>query len=343
MTQEGIVFNIQRYTVHDGPGIRTELFLKGCPLSCRWCGNPESQSAAIEPGVYAIKCIGEENAAAAKRYAHREKPDFRKPGGAGGEKSGEPKVESADAGRRDKLVSIDRKQCTNCMKCADICPADAIKAWGKKMTAEEAMAVIRKDADYYRSSRGGVTVSGGEPLMQSDFVAELFRQCRAENIHTCLESTFCTDWSIIEKVLPETDLLITDIKHMDSEIHREHTGVSNEKILENIRRISRTGKELIIRIPVIPGVSDGEENAAATADFILNELGNRIKHLQLLGFMRLGEEKYASLGIPYPMRDIHLDRDKFNQKIKDMAKYFNDRGIRCIAGTAGEKDGGTKK
>ncbi|MCQ4638289.1 glycyl-radical enzyme activating protein [Anaerovorax odorimutans] len=322
MAREGIIFNIQRYTIHDGPGIRTELFLKGCPLTCRWCGNPESQSQGIVPGVYTAKCIGKD-------------------------KCGFCETACAEAGslvfEENKLVSIDRKRCINCMKCADQCPADAIKQWGRKMTAEEAMEVIRRDKAYYQSSQGGVTVSGGEPLTQSEFTADLFERCQKEGIHTCLESTFCTDWSLIERVVPYADLLITDIKHMDPEAHRKHTGVSNERILENLKRLSKLGKEMIVRIPVIPGVNDDMENMRATCDFIIRDLGNRVSQLQLLSFMRLGEEKYASLGRPYPMGDVNLDRKQFNKHIQTLANYFNGRGVSCTAGTTAGEDGGMKE
>ena len=161
------------------------------------------------------------------------------------------------------------------------------------------MTEILRDRGYYERSGGGVTVSGGEPLLQSDFVAELFKACREEGIQTCLESTFYTDWSQAEKVLPFTDLIISDIKHMDPEIHKKYTGVHNGRILENLKRLAEEERELILRIPVIPNVNDDMENIAATADFILHTLGGRVRTLQLLSFMRLGEEKYASLGIPY--------------------------------------------
>lgn len=311
MQQEGIVINVQRYTIHDGPGIRTELFLKGCPLECQWCGNPESQKAAWEPGVYPSKCIGKERCGCCVSACPTESLRFQD----------------------QKLVSIDRNQCINCMRCTDVCPADAVKAWGRRMTVEEAMKAVMRDAEYYRSSQGGVTISGGEPLVQCDFVEALFARCREEQIHTCLESTFCMDWAVVEKGIQYADLLITDIKHMDPEIHKKYTGVSNERILENLQQLSQQGRELIIRIPVIPGINDDMGNMEATADFILEKLGNRIKQLQLLRFMRLGEEKYASLGIPYPMKSVGIDQDQFNKQIEELAAYFNSRGICCIAGT----------
>ncbi len=309
MNVKGVVFNIQRYTVHDGPGIRTELFLKGCPLKCRWCSNPEGLNKRPEPGVYTSKCIGKEKC---------------------GRCAGACPVSECLRFTGGRLSSIDRELCTGCMKCASICPADAVKAWGGEMTVGEVMDVIRRDTEYYRKSGGGVTISGGDPLVQSDFVAEIFKRCKEENIHTCLESTFYAQWSAIEKVLPYADMLITDIKHMDSGEHKRNTGVPNELILKNLARLSKTGKPIVVRVPVIPGVNDDMGNISATADFILNKLGNRIQKLQLLGFMRLGEEKYASLGEDYPMKNTDFDRDEFNEHLKKLAEYFKSEGIDCI-------------
>ena len=201
------------------------------------------------------------------------------------------------------------------------------------MSVEDCMKEIRKDRGYYDRSGGGVTVSGGEPLIQSDFVAELFQACKEEGIHTCCESTFCADWKEVEKVLPYTDLIISDIKHMDSRIHKEYTGAGNERILENLKRLAGGDRELILRIPVIPNVNDDMANIEATANFIINELDGRVRTLQLLSFMRLGEEKYASLGMPYQMEDVKINRKVFQKHVGELAEYFNSRGIHCLVGT----------
>ena len=312
MPDQGIVFHIQRFTIHDGPGLRTELFLKGCPLRCRWCSNPESWTAFIQPGVYKIKCISHKKCGMCEDACP------------------EPEVLTFTRG---KLSDINREKCINCMACYDACPSDAIKQWGKPMSVEECMKEILKDRGYYERSGGGVTVSGGDPLVQSDFVAELFRACKEEGTHACLESTFYADWAEIEKVLPYTDLLISDIKHMDTDVHRTYTGVSNERILENLKRLSKEPQEMILRIPVIPGVNDDSKNIEATADFILNELNGQVRTLQLLSFMRLGEEKYTSLGIPYPMADVKVNRRSFQKHVNELAAYFNSRGIHCLVGT----------
>lgn len=308
----GIVFNVQRFTIHDGPGIRTELFLKGCPLHCEWCSNPESWLYHMQAGIYSSKCISQEKCNACKNVCP---------------------VDGALCFEDGKLVKINRDICTNCMKCYQACPSDAIKAWGKEMTVDECMEIILKDLGYYEKSGGGVTVSGGDPVIQMDFVVELFRRCKEEKIQTCLESTFYAEWSTIEKVLPYTDIIISDIKHMDTNVHRKHTGRENHLILENLKKLADLNKEIILRIPVIPGVNDGKDNLEKTADFILNEMDGKVRTLQLLSFMRLGEEKYQSLGIPYKMENIVIDRKAFTEKVKKMAEYFNGRGIHCQVGT----------
>lgn len=312
MTKTGIVFNVQRFTIHDGPGMRTEFFLKGCPLRCQWCSNPESWAPQPQVGVYRTKCIG------------------RKVCGGCEDSCPEGDIFRFTAG---KLAGIDRAKCTDCLACYEECPSDALKQWGRQMTVEECMELIRRDQGYYERSGGGVTVSGGDPLVQSDFVEALFRACKAEGYHTCCESTFCASWSEVEKVLPYTDLIISDLKLMDSALHRQYTGVGNELILQNLRRLAQEGRELILRIPVIPGVNDGRQNIEASADFILRQLGGQVRTLQLLSFMRLGEEKYKSLGIPYQMEAVRLQRRAFQRRVEEIARYFNSRGIHCLVGT----------
>ena len=230
-------------------------------------------------------------------------------------------------------VDFDRSKCTNCLACYDVCPSDAVKKWGKRMSVEDCMNEILKDKGYYDSSGGGVTLSGGDPLVQADFAAELMKACKEEEIHTCFESTFYGEWKEVEKILPFTDLIISDIKHMDSDIHKKHTGVHNEKILENLKRLADENREMILRIPVIPNVNDDAENLEATADFILNEMQGRVRTLQLLSFMRLGEEKYTSLDLPYKMEGVKVNRRQFQKHVSKIADYFNSRGIHCLVGT----------
>lgn len=312
MSQKGIVFHIQRFTIHDGPGLRTELFLKGCPMRCRWCSNPEGWVPHMQVGVYPTKCISHKKCGACEEIC--------------------PQAGALQFSR-GKLVSIQRSLCTDCLACYEECPSDALKQWGKYMSVEECMKEIVRDKAYYERSGGGVTLSGGEPLVQSDFAAALLEACKQEGIQTCCESTFYADWEEIEKILPHTDILISDVKHMDSAMHKHYTGVPNEKILANLEQLAGQGREMILRLPVIPGINDDAKNIQATADFILHRMGGRIRTLQLLSFMRLGEEKYASLGIPYPMEGLRLNRKSFQRHVEEIAAYFNGRGIHCLVGT----------
>ncbi|RKF20891.1 glycyl-radical enzyme activating protein [Alginatibacterium sediminis] len=311
MAQQATILNVQRFTLHDGPGIRTEFFLKGCPLRCDWCGNPESFTRQPEVGVFANRCISSELCDDCKLVCH----DLQM-------------LIFTDS----KLDSIDRKQCSSCLECAQVCPSEAIRPWGHSMTVDECMKVIIQDRGFYERSGGGVTVSGGEPLLQSDFVGQLFKACKQQGIHTCLESSLYANWNKIESLLPVTDLFISDLKLMDSQRHKQYTGVDNHKILENLITLSATNKPLILRIPVIPNINDDEDNIKASADFILQQMQGKVRTLQLLSFMRLGEEKYQSLGLPYKMQDLKFDRAAFQKKVEKIAVYFNQRGIHCMIG-----------
>lgn len=313
MEHTGIVINIQRFTIHDGPGLRTEFFLKGCELRCKWCSNPESWNPKIQYGVYNSKCITKEKCGACIRACKNKDT-----------------VKFDEEGRLNWLNNANEE---DAQACYDACPSDAIKQWGKVMTVEDCMKIIRKDKGYYERSGGGVTVSGGDPIMQADFVKDLYTQCKKEGYSTCFESTFHGDWERIEKILPVSDLLISDLKHVDPEVHKKYTGVSNEKILANLKKICELDKPLILRIPLIPGVNDTDENIKASADFIVNELHNNVRTLQLLSFMRLGEEKYESLSIPYGMEGVEVDRKTFTEHVRKIADYFNSRGIHCTVGT----------
>lgn len=307
----GLVFNIQRFTINDGSGLRTEIFLKGCPLRCRWCSNPESQMTYLEAGIYPVKCIGKDKCGRCLNSEGHEGLIFD----------------------GNFITAYDKDKASESAKCAEKCPADAIKVWGIERSVSECMDIIRKDRGYYDRSGGGVTVSGGEPLLQADFVRELFSSCKNENIGTCCESCLHLSYDEVEKIIPYTDIFIADIKAMDPKTHEKYTGVSNELILENLEKISKEGVELILRIPLIPGINDDDKNIKETAAFILDRMGGRIKELQLLSYMRLGEEKYRSLCRDYPMGDFKVDREAFQNKVRKIEEYFKSRGISCRTGT----------
>lgn len=307
----GTVFNIQRFTVHDGPGIRTEIFLSGCPLHCKWCSNPEGFVNKQQVGVYYSKCIGVDKCGLCLKACKKH----------------------ALMMVNGKIGGISRDLCVNCLSCYKACPSDALKLWGKRMTVQEVMDVILDDVEFYEQSGGGVTISGGEAFVQHEFTTKVLEQCKEQGIHTCVETTLHTSRNILDQVLLWVDMIITDIKHMDSVVHRANTGVGNEKILANIKYLADIGKTFVIRIPIIPDVNDSEEHIDRIANFILGELHNRAVQVQFLRFRRLGEEKYASLGIPYQMSDVDPDREQFEGKIKQLVKRMSDRGIPAVAGT----------
>ncbi|MBR3149832.1 MAG: glycyl-radical enzyme activating protein [Eubacterium sp.] len=310
MLAKGIVFNIQRFTVNDGPGIRTEVFLKGCPLKCPWCSNPESRESHIELGVYPTRCISSDNCGACL------------------DACGEGCIEF-----RDGIISaVDRNKCTSCMKCAEVCPSVALKPWGEEMTVDEVMQVIRADKPYYKDN-GGVTFSGGEPFMQDDFLLALLEECKHGGIHTCVESALFVEWEVVSRVLPLCDMIIADIKFADSSLHEKYTGYSNGLILSNLERLSECDVPLTLRIPLIPKINDNIKNAAMTADFIKEKMHGNIQMLQLLKYMPIGEEKYKSLGEEYAFSDYEYSKDAFDSRAENICKYFIEQGIPCMIGT----------
>lgn len=314
MKEKGVVFNIQRFTVHDGPGIRTEIFLKGCTLRCRWCSNPESFLPNRQVGVYAVKCLGTESCGDCIAVC--------------------PKVSEQPFVIEDGIISgIDRTICDDCMKCSEACPADALKSWGNEMTVDEVMRIICADRNFYKKSGGGVTISGGESLFQWEFALEILNACKEQGIHTCVETALGVKASVVEQIVPYCDMMITDIKHMDSEEHKRYTGMGNELILSNIKRVSAAGIPLVLRLPIIPGVNDTREHVERVREFLAEELENPVVQVQFLRFRRLGEEKYKSLGLPYNMEEVNPERTGFETRIKELADILNQAGIPAYPGT----------
>ena len=298
---DGVVFNIQRFSIHDGPGIRTTVFLKGCNLRCFWCHNPESVSSQPEVQFFPEKCIL--CGACVEICPHQ--AQLLIPGAAG------------------SLERIYRRdQCQRCFACIEECFAGSIVQIGKTTTVEAVLAEIERDLEYYRIGKGGVTFSGGEPLLQKDFLKSLLGACRRRGIHCAVDTAGNVSWNIIAEIVPLADLFLFDIKAIDEDIHRRATGVGNRRILENLKRLSETGCVIWVRIPVIPAVNDSPEEMNAIADF-LAPLPN-IHWVELLPFHTLGAEKYPSLDREYSARGFIPPS---REKIASLYAIFEQRGL----------------
>jgi pyruvate formate lyase activating enzyme len=313
--KEGTIFNIQRFTVHDGPGIRTTVFFKGCPMRCLWCSNPEGLKPYPEVAVYKKDCIGIDVCSRCLHACPHQ----------------DEQVLQVENGY---IVGIDRDKCRNCLFCAEACPNNTLKIFGKKYTVREIVNIIMEDRQFYKETNGGVTAGGGDPMMQYEFVCEMFKECKRYGIHTCLETELHCKRKAIEPMFPYTDLWITDIKMMDPQKHKQYTGVTNELILENIKFVVESGAKLIIRTPVIPGYNNDDENIHAIARFVSEKLKNKIVQYQLLPYRLLGLEKYAALGIPYPMGEIKQPaREDYEPNIRHLVEVMAVYGVPAVAGS----------
>ena len=273
---QGIVTNIQRFSVHDGPGIRTTVFLKGCNLRCFWCHNPEDINREPEIQFFPERCIY--CGACAECCVHQAHIMYN-----GGH-------------------VFRRELCTGCGECVDTCYAKGLVLVGATKSVEQVMEEILQDRAFYASSGGGVTLSGGEPLLQIDFSCAVLARCEEEGIHTAIETAAPLPWSRIQSILPHVDLVMMDIKHMDSQAHRHSTGVPNRRILDNAARLGRQPQPLIVRTPVIPGINDSEADIAAIAAFVAT-LPNLL-YYELLPYHPMAESKYRSLGQLYHAVDL---------------------------------------
>lgn len=273
----GTIFNTQKFSIHDGDGIRTLIFMKGCPLACLWCSNPESQSPDIEVMDVKSNCTGC-GKCAALCDCHAVK------GGS---------------------FDIDRSLCRRCGKCAAKCYANAKKLVGKRVTIRELMQLIEKDRVFYTNSGGGVTIGGGEPLAQPLFVRELLRTCRESNIHTAIETCGYGQWENIKEVFEAADQIFFDLKAMNPDLHWQLTGVRNDEILENAVRAAELGKEIIFRVPLVLGCNDSADNMKETGNFVsyLQKKNSGIS-IELLPYHNLGEDKYRWLGRTYSLAKL---------------------------------------
>ncbi|NLM20800.1 MAG: glycyl-radical enzyme activating protein [Peptococcaceae bacterium] len=295
-----LITNIQGYSIHDGPGIRTVVFLKGCGLNCLWCSNPECISPYPEIGFIKTLCT----------------------------KCGQCATvcpNEAISAKPGQLPVTNRERCSGCGACSAVCVQEARVLYGKPMSVDEVFEAVKGDQLFYQASGGGITVSGGEPLLQPRFVSELLRKCKQADIHTCIETSGYGSESALRQVMPYTDYILFDLKHLSSALHRRYTGKPNELILNNAKIVISSGLEVLFRMPLIPGINDDPQNIRATADFLYS-LGKKPIAIQLMLYHQLGKGKYESLDKPYPLAGLSALEPEQAETVQEM---FKARGIDC--------------
>ena len=297
---KGIVFDIQRFSVHDGYGIRTLVFLKGCPLRCRWCSNPESQDSNPQIAFFKEKCS----------FCQR-------------------CVSGCPIGLTFKESGkIDWSKCQKCLKCVDACVYNARVAYGKMMTVDKVVEIVKRDIPFYKKSAGGMTLGGGEATFQPEFARQILKKCHEVGIHTAMETCGFVSWKVFEKIIRHVDQLLYDIKHMDTKKHKEFTGVDNKIILQNAVMASERVKEMIVRFPLIPDFNDDRKNIEELACFIKKNMP-LVKKIDVLPYHSTGESKCKTIGREYTFRHEHEVND---EKIEECKKILTAAGLQVSIG-----------
>jgi pyruvate formate lyase activating enzyme len=297
---QGVIFNIQQFSVHDGDGIRTVVFLKGCPLKCQWCSNPESQAKAPQLAFNPGRCLTTEKCIRCINAC----------------------PEQAISEGQNHFIQIDPGRCKGCFTCADNCPAGALNVYGETKNIQEIIDHVEKDALFYKRSGGGITLSGGEAMAQPEFAVALLKKARQHRIHTAMETSCFCRWEDLAQACGHLCQVICDIKHLDDQKHKMGTSVGNRLILENIKKMIFTFPDLpvLVRTPVIPGFNDNEYDIQAIADFIPKRKGVAY---ELLPYHPFGDSKYIFLGMDNPCRNLVLDEDRMAQ-LKNIERNFNE-------------------
>lgn len=293
---KGLIFDIKHFAIHDGPGIRTTVFVKGCPLRCLWCHNPESLAKTPQLLFTPSRCIG-------CGYCFK-------------------------ACRNDAHVSvngaheIDWTKCGSCGACAEECYSGALELVGKETPVEDVLEKVLKDQVFYDNSGGGLTISGGEPLSQPEFTTEVFKRAKKNGIHTALDTSGYAAWEVLETVLEHVDLVLYDIKHMDSEKHREFTGIPNELIHENLGKIDELGKSIWVRIPLIPGINDDLEHFKKIGSFLSGF--KHIERVDILRYHKMAESKYEHTGQEYALKGLDTPE---KEEAEGIMEFLRSKGL----------------
>jgi len=296
----GYVFDIQRFSIHDGPGIRTTVFMSGCPLRCVWCHNPEGMSRGPLLSFVAEKCVG-------CGYCFRVCP--------------------REAHRMADGAShvLDRAACRACGACAKECSGGALELAGREASVEEVLNEVRRDTAFYESSGGGMTLSGGEPLMQVDFTEALLAAAKADGLHCALETCGHVEYEAFRRVLPHVDLFLYDIKDTDPKRHRKHTGADNTRILANLRALHDAGADIMLRLPIVPGINDRKDHFEGVAA-LMRALPN-LRGAEIMPYHRLGESKRGRFGLRLPAMEV---QPPSAETVESWKATLSDSGVRVV-------------